>query len=179
MPPSRGAAGGVDAPRLQSKLRAIALDRGQPDFFPRLLRQYEDASSGQLDCVVFVRAIRDAGRVAPRALSDEDLRDIFALIDKDHDGLVDSDEVAIWFGLSRTQRTALPALARKSTPGSGANGGLADPDELAKLAKAVEEAAANIEQASKPPGLTKFWYKQHTACVQRCVRASSARATRG
>ena len=58
------------------------------------------------------------------------------------------------FGVAKTQRVALPVIKLKKGSKAVDEGVAAD---LERMAKEVEEAAATIEQSSKPPGLTKFW----------------------
>lgn len=125
----------ADVQRLQSKLRALGRSRGGPDFFPTLLRQFE--KQGRLDWAAFHDALRSGGRFSRRECSDRDLRAAFDAMDSDHDGLIDTDEIAMWFAVSRTQRVALPALVKKKPKGLDNANGLSAEDDVARMAREV------------------------------------------
>jgi len=147
---------------LRAKIRAAAYLDNQTDF-RTLLQQFDGADgTGGLRWDDFYHIMRHEGGMNPKLCSDDDLRDMFEAIDSDRNGIIDANEFAIWSGLSRSQRFALPNLktSPKSKP-SAENADAAGPpmDIVESLTRTNEDGL----------GLSKFWYKQRAA-YDRCVR---------
>ena len=86
----------IEAARLKVVLGpagAADTDMGAGDGFERMFDQHDKDHTGLLDFEQFRRAMRIAGKITPKQLSDEDLRAVFDRVDVDRNGGISASEL--------------------------------------------------------------------------------------
>lgn len=149
-----------DTSSLKSKLRAFARIKGYSDnYYTQIFRTHDSgASGGFVTWDQFQHILRDVAKISVRLCTDSELKAIFQAIDTNSIEKIDVDQIGLFFGTSRTQRVALPTLAKHQSKKREER-----EEELQRSKADVECAFDKQMKESIPISLTKFWYKQHAA----------------